>query len=188
MHIDLSTTSDETKMFTLSVGLGNSLDLILLLDGVRVGTFLGAVHDLISKAFSSRLDVSEGTVSSTNSDQSQSLIDTSERRDINGLSSDNTSGTNTGGILTRSSVLDGINKDLHGVLVGQQMHNLESLLDDTDRQLLLTVVSSLHHHRVHKTLNNGAGGLSESLLLVTTSGVGKIHGGRVLERDVILQI
>jgi hypothetical protein len=161
----------------LSVGLGDSLNLILLLDGERVGGFLGAVHDLISQALGTRLDVSEGAVSSTLSDQGDSLVDSSKWGDINSLSSDNTTRSDTGGIFSSTTVLDGINKNLDGVLIGQKVNNLERLLDDSDSQLLLTVVSTLHHHGVDESLNNWAGGLSESLLLVATSSVGKIHSG-----------
>ncbi len=159
----------------LSVGLGDSLNLILLLDGERVGGFLGAVHDFVGQALSTRLDVSEGAVSSTLSDQRESLIDSSKRRDIDSLSSDNTTRSDTGGIFASTSVLDGVNKDLYRVLIGQKMNDLESLLDDSNSHLLLTVVSTLHHHGVDESLNNWAGGLSESLLLVATSSVREIH-------------
>ncbi len=67
------------------------------------------------------------------------------------------------------------------------MNDLESLLDDSDRELLLTVVSTLHHHGVNKSLDDGAGGLSEALLLITTGSVGEVHSGGVLEGDVILK-
>ena len=159
----------------LSVGLGDSLNLVLLLDGERVGGFLGAVHDLISQALSTRLDVSEGTVSSTLSDQRKSLIDSSERRDIDSLSSDDTARSDTSGVFASTTVLNGVNEDLDRVLIGQKVNDLESLLDDSDSHLLLTVVSTLHHHGVDESLNNWAGGLSESLLLVATSSVGEIH-------------
>ena len=173
--------------YTLSVGLSDSLNLVLLLNGVRVGALLGAVHDLVSETLGSGLYVSESTVSSTNSDQGQSLVDTSKGRDINRLSSNNTSGPNSGGILSRSAVLDGINQNLNRVLVGQQVNNLKRLLDDTNGELLLTVVSSLHHHGVNQSLDNRTSGLSEPLLLITTSSVWKVHGGGVLEGDVILR-
>lgn len=163
-------------MINLSVGLGDSLNLILLLDGERVGTLLGAVHNLISQALSTRLDVSEGTVSSTLSDQRDSLVDSSERRNINGLSSDNTTRSDTGRVFASSSVLDGINHNLNRVLIGQKVNDFEGLLDDSDSHLLLTVVSTLHHHGVDESLNNWAGGLSESLLLVATSSMREIHG------------
>ena len=163
-------------MINLSVGLRDSLNLILLLDGERVGTLLGAVHNLISQALSTRLDVSEGTVSSTLSDQRDSLVDSSERRNINGLSSDNTTRSDTGRVFASSSVLDGINNNLNRVLIGQKVNDFEGLLDDSDSHLLLTVVSTLHHHGVDESLNNWAGGLSESLLLVATSSMREIHG------------
>lgn len=43
----------------LTVGLGDTLQLILLLDGVGVGRALGGVDELISKALSNGLDVAE---------------------------------------------------------------------------------------------------------------------------------
>jgi len=161
----------------LSVGLGDSLNLILLLDGERVGRFLGAVHDLISEALGAGLDVSEGAVSGTLGDQGDGLVDSSEWRDIDGLSSDDTSRTDSGGVFSGATVLNGINDDLDWVLVGQEMDNLQSLLNDADSQLLLTVVSTLHHHRVDESLNNWAGGLSETLLLITTGSVWKVDSG-----------
>lgn len=175
------------KLSRLSVGLGDSLDLVLLLDGERVGALLGAVHDLISQTLGGGLDVSEGAVAGTLGDERDGLVDSSQGRNVNGLSSDNTARTDSGGILSGTSVLDGVDEDLNRVLVGQEVNDLEGLLDDADRQLLLTVVSTLHHHRVDESLNDGAGGLSETLLLITASGVGQVHSGGVLEGDVILQ-
>jgi hypothetical protein len=43
----------------LTVGLGNALNLILLLDGIGVGGSSGGVHNLIGQAFGNGLDVSE---------------------------------------------------------------------------------------------------------------------------------
>ena len=53
---------EETTMgiTCLSVGLGHTLQLILLLDGVAVGAALGGVDQLIAEALSDRLDVPEG--------------------------------------------------------------------------------------------------------------------------------
>ena len=48
----------------LSVGLGHTLDLVLLLDGVAVGRTLGGVHDLISQTLRHRLDVAERSLAS----------------------------------------------------------------------------------------------------------------------------
>ena len=48
----------------LSVGLGHTLDLVLLLDGVAVGRTLGGVDDLISQTLRHRLDVAERSLAS----------------------------------------------------------------------------------------------------------------------------
>lgn len=175
------------KLATLSVGLGDSLNLVLLLDGERVGALFGAVHDLISEALSARLNVSEGAVSGTLSDEGDGLVNSSQWRNIDGLSSNNTARSDTSRVLSGATVLHGINKDLNRVLVGEQVNNLERLLDDADSQLLLTVVSTLHHHGVDESLNDGACGLSESLLLVATRSVGEVHRRGVLEGNVILK-
>jgi len=47
------------KRKALTVGLGNTLQLILLLDGIGVGGALGGVDELISEALSNGLDVAE---------------------------------------------------------------------------------------------------------------------------------
>lgn len=75
---------------TLSVGLGDSLNFVLLLDGERVGALLGAVHDLIGQTLGAGLDVSESTVSGTLGDEGDGLIDSSQGRNVDGLSSNNT--------------------------------------------------------------------------------------------------
>ena len=47
----------------LSIGLGDSLNLVLLLDGIAVRRVLSSVHELISKALSDGLDVTESRLS-----------------------------------------------------------------------------------------------------------------------------
>ena len=53
---------EETTMgiTCLSVGLGHTLQLVLLLDGVAVGAALGGVDQLIAEALGDGLDVPEG--------------------------------------------------------------------------------------------------------------------------------
>ena len=74
--------------------------------------YLGSVHDLLGKALSNGLDVTEGGLASTGGEEPESLGDTTHWGDVDSLTADNTSGSNTTGILTRSGVDDGINKDL----------------------------------------------------------------------------
>jgi hypothetical protein len=45
----------------LTVGLGNTFKLVLLLDSIRVGGSLGGIDELISKAFSNGLDITESS-------------------------------------------------------------------------------------------------------------------------------
>ena len=44
----------------LSVGLGHTLQLVLLLDGVAVGAALGGVDQLVAEALGDGLNVPEG--------------------------------------------------------------------------------------------------------------------------------
>jgi hypothetical protein len=61
---------------------------------------------------------------------------------------------------------------LDGVLVGQQVDDLESVGDDPDGQELLSVVPSVHHQRVDETLDDRHTALGELLLGVSAGGVG----------------
>jgi hypothetical protein len=118
----------------LPVGLGSALDLILLLDGVAVLVVVGSVDELISEALSNRLQVAESGRAGTLGHQVDGRVDAAEGRDIDGLATDDTSRTDTGGILAGASLHDGIGDNLHGVLAGQEVDELESVLDDLDRE------------------------------------------------------
>ena len=91
------------------------------------------------------------------------LVNSSEWRHINSLSSDSSSTSNTCRVLTWSRVDDGVDQDLEWVLTGQEMDDLETVLNNSNSQQLLAVVSSVHHQAVDQTLNNWALGLAESL-------------------------
>ena len=56
-----------------SVGLGHTLNFVLLLDSVRVAGALGCVHNLVSQAFGDGLDVSEGSLASARGQQEQGV-------------------------------------------------------------------------------------------------------------------
>jgi hypothetical protein len=62
------------------------------------------------QALSNGLDVTEGSSTSTLGDEVDSLVDTAHGRNINSLATDNTSGSNTCGVLTGRGVDDGIHK------------------------------------------------------------------------------
>lgn len=105
----------------LSVALGDTLQLVLLLDSVRVAGTLGSVDQLLGKALSDGLDVAERGLAGTSGEESDGLVDSSERGDINGLSSDGTGGTNSGRVFAGTAVDNGVNSDLDGVLVGHEV-------------------------------------------------------------------
>ena len=92
---------------------------------------------------------------------------------------------------------------LDGVLVGEEVDDLERVRDNADGKELLAVVAAVHHHAnqtsqfsslppttfplrdapVDQTLNNRHLRLLELLLGITASGVGKVDG--VTDLDVI---
>jgi hypothetical protein len=49
--------------------------------------------------------------------------------------------------------------------------------DNSDSHKLLSVVATVHHERVGETLNDGAVGLAESLLGISTGRVGDVDWG-----------
>ncbi len=60
-------------------------------------------------------------------------------------------------------------------------YDLESVINDANSHKLLSVVTSVHHQRVGETLNDWALCLAESLLGVSTSGVGDVDWGADLD-------
>merc|ERR1740130_1130791 len=171
----------------LPICLGHTLDLILLLDCVAVGGFLGAIDDLIGKTLGNGLDVAEGAVASTGANEVDSLIHATKWGDIHSLTTHHSCGANAGRILAGASILDGINVDLDGVLVREQIDDFECMLDDTNSHEFLAVVPAVHHHGAAETLDNWAHGLAEATLLITALGVGKVCLRRLLRGDVIDQ-
>lgn len=80
----------------LSVGLGHTLQLILLLDCIAVAASLGGVDQLFSQALGNALDVSEGGFTGTDREEGDSLVDSAKGRNVDCLTTDSTSGANTG--------------------------------------------------------------------------------------------
>lgn len=116
----------------LAVGFSNTLDFVFLLDGIAVGRTLGGVDQFVSQALRNALDAAEGRLTSTSGEQEDSSVNTTQRRNVDGLSADGTSRTDTGGVFTRTRVDDSLNQDLERVLTSQKVHNFEAVLDDLD--------------------------------------------------------
>lgn len=92
----------------------------------------------------------ESGLSGANGDEGDGLVDSSERGHIDSLSSDGTLGTNSGRVLSGTGVDDSVDKNLDGVLVGEEVDDLEGVGNDSDSHELLTVVSAVHHQAVRK--------------------------------------
>lgn len=120
----------------------------------------------------------------TSGDEVDGLVDTAEGRDIDGLAADNTSSSDASGILTRARVLDGLDEDLEGVLVSHEGDEVESMADDAEGEDLLSGVAAVHHESVDEALDDGAGGLAETLGEATSS-VGEVDGP-LTSADVVL--
>jgi len=170
----------------LSVRLRHALQLILLLNRVRVARSLRRVDQLIRQAFRNRLDVTEGSFAGTSGQQVNRLVDTAERGEIDSLTANNTSRTNTRGIFTRTRVNDGIDDHLDRVLVSEQVNDFHGVLDDANSHELLAVVAAVHHEGVHQAFHDRALSLAEALDGVAARSVRDVHGVLRLNRDVIL--
>ena len=96
-----------------------------------------------------------------NGEEGDRLVDAPEGGNIDGLATDGTLGANASRVFAGTGVDDGVNEDLrsgyydvsiggnltnlNGVLVGEEMDDFESVLDDADGKELLAVVATLHH-------------------------------------------
>ena len=108
--------------FHLPITLRHSLQLVLLLDRIAVRAALRRVDQLLRQTFRHRLDVPESCLTRANGQEGNGLVDTSQGRHIDGLSTDGTGRSDTGGVFARAAVDDGVNGDLDGVLVGHDVH------------------------------------------------------------------
>jgi len=170
----------------LTIGLGNTLNLILLLNRVRVGGSTSGINNLLSQNLGHGLEVAEASLACTSSNKVQGVVHTAERRHIDGLTTHDSSSTNTGAILPGSRVDDGIDQDLDGVLIGGKVDNLEAVHDNADGHELLSIVAALAHEAADEALHDGARRLAETLLLVSASGVWEENGMGSLAGNVIL--
>jgi hypothetical protein len=155
-----------------TVTLGDSLNLVLLLHGVRVDTGAGALgggKDFFSEDLAHALDVSESGLSGTAGDQVDGLVHSAEGGNVDSLSADDTTGTDSGRVFTSTTIGNSVDKDLEGVLTGLKVNKLKSLLHDSDCHLLLAGVATLHHEGVSEALNDGAVHFLETSLLVSAS-------------------
>ena len=105
-------------------------------------TYLGSVDEFVSECLRDRLETSEGGLASGFADEVDGLVDSTEGRNIDSLSADDATRSDTGGVFAGTAVRDGSDDDLNGVLTGEEVDQLHGLLHNSDCHLLFTVVSS----------------------------------------------
>ena len=111
-------------------------------------------------------------LTSTLSDKVDSLVDSSQGRHIDGLLSDHTSGTDSGGVFSGTSHQDGGDEHFQGVATSQKVNDFEGVSDDADGLDFLTSVAAVELHGADETFDDGAEGLSELFGLISASSVG----------------
>jgi len=109
---------------------------------LRVDSYLGGGDDLVGEALRHTLETTESALTGSLADEVDSLVDSAEGRHIDGLSADDTTGSDTGGVFAGAGVGEGVDEDLDWVEASQQVDEFHSLLDNTNCHLLFTVVSS----------------------------------------------
>jgi hypothetical protein len=105
----------------LPIALRHTLQLVLLLDSIRVAASLGSVDELFGQALGNALDVAESGLTGTDGQEGNGLVDAAEGRDIDGLTTDGTGGSDTGAVFAGTAVDDGVHGNLDGVLVGHDV-------------------------------------------------------------------
>ena len=78
--VDAAETDRRRRRQCLTVGLGHTLELVLLLDGVAVAGPLGGVDQLVSQALGHGLDVTERGLTGSGAQQPDSLHNQSVRQ------------------------------------------------------------------------------------------------------------
>lgn len=177
--------SDPRRERILTVGLGDTLKLILLLDGEGVRRTLRGVDQLVGQALSNALHITESRLTGARGEEIERLVHTAQGRHINSLTAHSTLRADTGRVLARACVDDSIHENLDRVGVSKKMNDLEGVGNNADSHELLAIVAAVEHESINKTLDNWHLSLAELLHRVATSRVRREH--IVAERNVIRQ-
>merc|ERR1712151_1424670 len=116
-------------------------------------------------------DSSHTLISSGIGNEVNTLINSSERRNIYSLSLNNTTTSNSSGVFSWAAVAYSITKDLDWVFSSMMVNNIQSLFDDSHSLKLFTCISSVISDGTHQSLNKWHRGLSKSLYLISSSSV-----------------
>jgi hypothetical protein len=98
-------------------------------------------------------DERKGINTYANGNEGNRLIDSSEGRNIDGLTTYGTLRANTSAVFTWASIDNSINENLDRVLVGEEVNDFECVCDDSNSQELLAVIAALHHQARINAIN-----------------------------------
>lgn len=150
------------------------------------------LDNLIGETLRDSLGVLEGLVSGVLSNEVDSLVESSERGDIDGLSLDISTLTNSGGVLSGTAVINGIDQDIDWVLTSLEVDNLKGLFDYSDSLEFLTGVSTMELKTSDQSLYNWHSGLFELSDLISSSSMWDVYlalslfnGNKVLDSFVL---
>lgn len=90
-----------------------------------MGIVLLGVDNFVSQTFGNGVHVLEGVFSGSSSDEEDGGVNSSEGGDVDGLLSDHTTGSDTGGVFSGAGVHDGSDEDVQGVSAGEEVDHLE---------------------------------------------------------------
>lgn len=130
-----------------------------------------SIDNLVGEALSNGLERLDGVLSSSLGDQVDGLVDSSQGRHVHGLLSHHTSGSDSGGVFSGTSLQDCTDEHFKRVSASQQVDDFESVSDDADGLDLLTSVSAVELHGANESFDNGAECFSELFGLVSSCGV-----------------
>jgi len=84
-----------------------------------------------------------------------SLVDSSHGGHINSLLSDNTSSSNTSGVLSRTSIDNCIDENFKRISASKEIDDLENVSNNSDGFNFLSCVSTMELKRSNKSFDNG---------------------------------
>ncbi len=120
------------------------------------------------------------------------MIESSERRNIDSLSLDITTLSDSGRVFSWTSIVDSSDENIDWVLSSLEIDNLKSLFDNSNSLEFLTGVSSVELKGSDKSLDNWHSGFSELSELVSSSSVGNVYlalsflnGNEILKGNVL---
>merc|ERR1719291_1236536 len=102
----------------LRIGFTNSLNFIFLFDSIGVTTSSSSINKLFSQALTNSLQIPKTSLTCTSCKKVHSIIYPPEWTHIYSLTTNNTSSTDTCGILSRTRIDNSIDYDLDWVLIG----------------------------------------------------------------------